>query len=111
MNKSTALQQVLNEAERANEFLSSQEVVKRALQRINESNDLIKRMKEYDSLSSDMIKKDMTYPQSSYKVIRKMKSSTIVEFLGEEFWLGLNGYKERDVAIEVYKRIRERFET
>jgi hypothetical protein len=107
MNKTTAIQQVLTEAERANEFISSSEVVKRSLQKIDEANALIQKMKSYDAA---LPLSEMKYPLSNYSVIRALKSNTIVEFLGEEFWLSLNSYKERDCAARVYKMIRERFE-
>ena len=107
----------MNQAKAINEALKrlpidadSRSIFEEANKIIEEHSSMVKRMNEFNSLSAKRVKMQMSDLQSNYQVIRLLLSSTIVEFLGEEFWLSLNTTKEKLIAKDVYEKIRKRFE-
>lgn len=105
MNNAQAVKQVLTEAERANEFISSLECAKRAERLVLASLAVRSKMSEYDSLSELPILGQLKYRVPKTPTER-MKEATAAEFLGEEFWTSLTTFAQRDAVREAYNRIR-----
>lgn len=108
MTKAQAITQVMNEAERRNEVLSSFEIASYAIALIESSKVLRNKMNEYNSLSDRRMNTQAQGKESVYSVIRTMNVSTASEFLGEEFWMSLNSVSERVVVNRVYNSLRAR---
>lgn len=87
---------------------SSKEIFEEANRIISEHKNFMLKQKEWSSIS-ELHSTEIKAPQSNYTVIRKLKQSNIVEFLGEEFWMNLS-LRDKVLAKDIYARIRVKFE-
>lgn len=87
---------------------SSVEIFKEANKIVEQHKKFLEKQKEWNSIAT-LPQAEIKAPQSNYSVIRELKSYTIVEFLGEEFWLNLS-LRDKIIAKDVYDKIRAKFE-
>ena len=112
MTTAQAIEQVIKDAERREEFISSLELRARAEALIEANKEFQRRSREFDSLSAKRVQTTMkpitTLNALTAPVLRELVSSSAAEFLGEEFWLSLNSMSEKIVAKRVFNLMRER---
>lgn len=111
MTKAQAINEVMKQTEKDGVILSSREIVAKATELIEKNNEVIRHANEYNSLAGARVKTRMSGALSPIQVVQVLNSSTCAEFVGEEFWMGLNSVSERVVAVRVYNMIRAKLTT
>ena len=111
MTKQQAIKQILQDADRTNKVLSSNEITILSLELIERHNQEQRKRNEFNVLSaknsgSRVMKPITTLNALTMPVLRDLTVSSAAEFLGEEFWLSLDTMKEKLVAKRVFNEMR-----